>query len=41
MPYTGSGSLFHTDSGSDGTPLLLLHELGGSSESWQAVMPPA
>lgn len=41
MPYvdTGAVSLFFEDAGSGGTPILLLHELGGSSESWRAVMP--
>lgn len=36
---TGTVSLFFEDSGSGGTPVLLLHELGGSSESWRAVVP--
>jgi 3-oxoadipate enol-lactonase len=41
MPYldTGRISLFFEDAGSGGTPVLLLHELGGSSESWRAVLP--
>lgn len=41
MPYvdTGHVSLFFEESGSGGAPVLLLHELGGSSESWRAVMP--
>ena len=38
MPWTDTGavSLFHTDAG-NGPPVLLLHELGGSSASWHAV----
>jgi 3-oxoadipate enol-lactonase len=32
-------SLHFEDSGTDGPPVLLLHELGGSSESWRAVAP--
>jgi 3-oxoadipate enol-lactonase len=36
---TGAVSLFFEDAGSGGTPVLLLHELGGSSESWRAVIP--
>jgi 3-oxoadipate enol-lactonase len=36
---TGCISLFFEDAGSGGVPVLLLHELGGSSESWWAVMP--
>jgi 3-oxoadipate enol-lactonase len=41
MPYidTGRISLFHEDAGSGGVPVLLLHELGGSSESWRAMIP--
>jgi 3-oxoadipate enol-lactonase len=41
MPYidTGRISLFYEDAGNGGVPVLLLHELGGSSESWRAVMP--
>jgi len=41
MPYldTGRISLFHEDTGSSGVPTLLLHELGGSSESWRTVIP--
>lgn len=41
MPYieTGRSSLFFEEAGSDGVPVLLLHELGGSSESWRAVIP--
>jgi 3-oxoadipate enol-lactonase len=36
---TGRISLFFKDAGSGGVPVLLLHELGGSSESWRAVIP--
>lgn len=36
---TGRISLYVEEVGSGGVPLLLLHELGGSSESWRAVMP--
>jgi 3-oxoadipate enol-lactonase len=36
---TGRISLFVEDAGSGGVPVLLLHELGGSSESWREVMP--
>ena len=41
MPYaeTNNVSLHFEDSATDGTPVLLLHELGGSSESWRAVCP--
>lgn len=41
MPSIDIGriSLFFEDAGSGGVPVLLLHELGGSSESWWAVMP--
>lgn len=41
MPYldTGRIGLFFEDAGADGTSVLLLHELGGSSESWRAVLP--
>ena len=41
MPYVEAGavSLFCEEAGSGGTPILLLHELGGSSESWRAMMP--
>lgn len=35
----GSVSLYFEEAGKDGTPALLLHELGGSNESWHAVMP--
>jgi pimeloyl-ACP methyl ester carboxylesterase len=36
MPYvdTGRVSLFFAEAGNGGIPILLLHELGGSSESW-------
>ncbi|HTQ33891.1 MAG TPA: alpha/beta fold hydrolase [Stellaceae bacterium] len=36
---TGRISLFYEDAGSGGVPAMLLHELGGSSESWRAVVP--
>jgi 3-oxoadipate enol-lactonase len=36
---TGAVSLFFEDAGRGGTPVLLLHELGGSSESWGSVIP--
>jgi pimeloyl-ACP methyl ester carboxylesterase len=41
MPYIGTGriSLFFEEAGSGGMPVLLLHELGGSSESWREVIP--
>jgi 3-oxoadipate enol-lactonase len=41
MPHidTGAVSLFFEEAGSGGTPVLLLHELGGSSESWGSVIP--
>jgi 3-oxoadipate enol-lactonase len=32
-------SLYYEDAGSDGPPVLLLHELDGSSESWRRIMP--
>src|ERR1700693_829927 len=40
MPHidTGRVSLFFDDAGRGGGPVLLLHELGGSSESWRAVI---
>ena len=40
MPYadTGQVSLFFEEAGSAGIPVLLLHELGGSSESWREVI---
>lgn len=41
MPHfdTGTVSLCYTDSGTGRTPIVLLHELGGSSESWSRVLP--
>jgi 3-oxoadipate enol-lactonase len=41
MPYVDIGqvSLFFGEAGSGGIPVLLLHELGGSSESWREVVP--
>jgi len=36
---TGRIALFYEEAGSGGTPVLLLHELGGSSESWAQVIP--
>ena len=41
MPYvdTGQVSLCFEDAGSGGITMLLLHELGGSSESWREVVP--
>lgn len=41
MPYTDTGriGLFHEISGAGGPPLLLIHELGGSSESWWRFLP--
>ncbi|MFZ2005868.1 MAG: alpha/beta fold hydrolase [Stellaceae bacterium] len=41
MPTAEAGavSLFFKDAGGGETPALLLHELGGSSESWRAVIP--
>jgi 3-oxoadipate enol-lactonase len=41
MPYVDIGqvSLFFEESGTGGIPVLLLHELGGSSESWREVIP--
>src|SRR5712692_2237112 len=40
MPYIGIGriSLFFEEAGNGGIPLLLRHELGGSSESWREVI---
>lgn len=40
MPYidTGRVSLFYEDAGGGGVPALLLHELGGNSESWRGVI---
>lgn len=39
MPTLDSGkiSLFFRDLGTGGPPILLLHELGGNSASWQQV----
>jgi 3-oxoadipate enol-lactonase len=41
MPYidTGRINLSFEEAGSGGVPVLLLHELGGSSESWREVIP--
>jgi 3-oxoadipate enol-lactonase len=41
MPYvdTGRVSLFFSEAGNRGIPVLLLHELGGSSKSWREVIP--
>src|SRR5215213_3089133 len=41
MPYVDTGriSLFFEDTGNSGVPAVLLHELGGSSESWREVIP--
>ena len=41
MPYIDIGriSLFYEDAGNGDVPALLLHELGGSSESWRGVIP--
>ena len=36
---TGRISLFFSEAGNGGVPVLLLHELGGSSESWREVIP--
>jgi 3-oxoadipate enol-lactonase len=40
VPYidTGGVSLFFEDVGRGGVPVLLLHELGGNSESWREVI---
>src|SRR5712691_9059105 len=40
MPCTDTGrvSLFFEDAGIGTPPVLLLHELGGCSESWRAVI---
>ena len=35
---TGRVSLFFEGAGSGGVPVLLLHELGGSSESWREII---
>src|SRR3954469_4318154 len=41
MPYVDIGqvSLFFEEAGTGATPVVLLHELGGSSESWREVIP--
>jgi len=41
MPYVDTGlvSLFFEVAGTVGIPVLLLHELGGSSASWREVIP--
>ena len=41
MPYVDTGlvSLFFEEAGTVGIPVLLLHELGGSSASWREVIP--
>jgi 3-oxoadipate enol-lactonase len=41
VPYAeiNGVSLHFEDSGTGGPPVLLLHELGGSSESWRSVSP--
>jgi pimeloyl-ACP methyl ester carboxylesterase len=41
MPYAELAglSLHFEDSSTDGPPVLLLHELGGTSESWAQVTP--
>jgi len=36
---TGQVSLYFEEAGTGGIPVLLLHELGGSSESWREVVP--
>ena len=36
---TGTVVLHYADHGDGGRPVLLLHELGGSSESWAAALP--
>ena len=36
---TGQVSLYFEEAGTGGIPVLLLHELGGSSESWREVIP--
>ena len=36
---TGRVSLFFEEAGAVGIPVLLLHELGGSSASWREVIP--
>jgi 3-oxoadipate enol-lactonase len=41
MPFidTGEISLFYREQGSGQPPVLLIHELGGSGESWSGVLP--
>jgi 3-oxoadipate enol-lactonase len=41
MPYAQAGdiSLHYDEAGQGGVPVLLLHELGGSGESWAAALP--
>jgi 3-oxoadipate enol-lactonase len=41
MPYAEAGgiSLHYREAGAGGVPVLLLHELGGSGESWAAALP--
>jgi 3-oxoadipate enol-lactonase len=41
MPYIDTDRInsFFEEAGSGGMPVLLLHELGGSSESWREVIP--
>jgi len=41
MPYAELGdiTLYYEDAGTGSPPVLLLHELGGSSESWRRVIP--
>ena len=41
MPYAEAGgiSLHYREAGHGGVPMLLLHELGGSGESWAAALP--
>lgn len=41
MPFvdTGAISLFYREQGSGQPPVLLIHELGGSGESWNGVLP--
>jgi 2-succinyl-6-hydroxy-2,4-cyclohexadiene-1-carboxylate synthase len=36
---SGRVSLFFKEAGAAGIPVLLLHELGGSSASWREVIP--
>ena len=41
MPFfdTGTISLFYREQGSGQPPVLLIHELGGSGDSWGGVLP--